>query len=67
MRKHWSVMQLANQVNGIHLDAEIQASCRACLAGLRLLQKQLRLLWWNGFSGGAGAVLENVWQNSFPC
>ena len=26
MRKHWSVMQLANQVDGVHLDAEIQAS-----------------------------------------
>jgi hypothetical protein len=27
---------------------------RACLAGLRLLQKWLRLwlLWWSGFSGG---------------
>ena len=40
---------------------------RACLAGLRLLQKRLRLLWWSGFSGGAGAVLQNVWQNSFTC
>ena len=26
MRKHWSVMQLANQVDGVHLDAEIKAS-----------------------------------------
>ena len=39
------------------------------MAGLRLLQKQLRLwlFWWSGFSGGAGAVLENVWQNNFTC
>ena len=42
---------------------------RACLAGLRLFQKQLRLrlLRWSGFSGGVGAILENVWQNSFTC
>ena len=42
---------------------------RACLAGLRLLQKQLRLrlLRWSGFSGGAGAVLENIWQHNFTC
>ena len=41
----------------------------ACLAGFRLFQKQLRLwlLRWSGFSGGVGAVLENVWQNSFTC
>jgi hypothetical protein len=40
---------------------------RVCLAGLRLLQKRLRLqlLWWSGFSDGAGVVLENVWQNGF--
>jgi hypothetical protein len=39
------------------------------LAGLRLLQKQLWLwlLWWSGFSDGAEAVLENVWQNGFTC
>jgi hypothetical protein len=33
----------------------IQATpLRACLAGLQLLQKRLRLwlLWWSGFSGG---------------
>jgi hypothetical protein len=31
---------------------------RPCLAGLRLLSKwlQLWLLWWSGFSSGAGAV-----------
>ena len=41
--------------------------CKACLSELWLLQKRLRLrlLWWSGFSGGAGAVLENVWQNGF--
>ena len=40
---------------------------RPRLAGLRLFQKQLRLwlLRWSGFSDGVGAVLENVWQNSF--
>ena len=46
-----------------------EGSLRACLAGLRLFQKQLRLwlLRWSGFSSGVGAVLENVWQNSFTC
>jgi hypothetical protein len=40
---------------------------RACLAGLRLLQKRLRLwlLRWSGFFDGAEAVLKNVWQNGF--
>jgi len=32
----------------------------ACLAELRLLQKQLRLLWWSGFFDGAGAILGNI-------
>jgi hypothetical protein len=40
---------------------------RACLAGLRLLQKRLRLLCWSGFSDGVEAILENVWQNGFTC
>jgi hypothetical protein len=28
-------------------------------------KKKNTLLWWSGFSGGVGAVLKNVWQNSF--
>ena len=39
-------------------------SLRARLVELQLLEKQLRLLWWSGFSGGAEVVLKNVWQNS---
>jgi hypothetical protein len=40
---------------------------RACLGGLRLHQKRLRLrlLWWSDFFDGVGAVLKNVWQNGF--
>jgi len=47
----------------------VQIMNKPRLAGLRLFQKQLRLwlLRWSGFSGGVGAVLENVWQNSFTC
>jgi hypothetical protein len=40
---------------------------RACLAGLRLLKKRLRL-WlfrWSGFFDGVESVLENVWENGF--
>ena len=38
---------------------------RACLAGLWLLWKWLRLwlLWRSSSSGGAEAILENIWQN----
>jgi hypothetical protein len=31
---------------------EVASKLRVCLAGLRLLQKRLRLLWWSDFSGG---------------
>jgi hypothetical protein len=39
---------------GMKNDMLCWRSFRACLVGLRLLQKQLRLwlLWWSGFSGG---------------
>jgi hypothetical protein len=45
----------------------LRSILRACLGGLQLHQKRLRLrlLWWSGSSGGAEAVLQNVWQNGF--
>ena len=70
--------KINNQILGAEKEVErvvmvvvCSADCRhrLHLSGLRLFQKQLWLwlLRWSGFSGGVGAVLENVWQNSFTC
>jgi hypothetical protein len=41
---------------------------RACLAGLQLLQKRLRLwlLWWSGFSGGVESFLKKFGKIAPP-
>ena len=59
LRASTQLQQLADQ---LHCLIAIPL-LRVCLIRLRLFLKQFRLrfLLWNGFSSGAGAVLENIW------